>query len=71
MHIQQSKLEYSPKKYPSMIYNLQVEPVILFYFISQFCDVGEVVIIHNMVYSQMGYKENESKKFKHPYNLGN
>ncbi len=53
-----------------MIYNLQVEPVILFYFISQFCDVGEVVIINKMVYSQIGYKENESKKFKHPYSLG-
>jgi hypothetical protein len=53
-----------------MIYNLQVEPVILFYFIFQFCDVGEVMIIHMMVYSQIGYKKNESKKFKHPYNLG-
>ncbi len=54
-----------------MIYNLQIEPVILFYFIFQFCDVGEVVIINKMGYSQIGYKENESKKFKYSYNLRN
>jgi hypothetical protein len=63
MNIQQNKV-VPPKKIP--FHALQppswISDFILFYFIFQFCDIGEVMIIDKMGYSQIGYKENESKK---------
>jgi hypothetical protein len=53
-------LKKETKKNPGLVFLFAI-------FFPQFCDVGEVVVIHKLIYNRFGYKNMKLEIIKHPF----